>query len=55
MFIIMAGNPIDGFKYIGPFATSDEATTWGEDNEDRITENEAAAGAEWWVLPLESQ
>ena len=52
MFVVIAGSPIDGYRHFGPFTSDEEATTWGENNQDRITGEEAAAHAEWWVAPL---
>lgn len=48
-FIVVSGNPMDGFSYTGPFTDTDEdaahekAVTWAERNADD--------GA-WWVVPL---
>ena len=46
MHIVAVGNPIDGLRFYGPFATSDEAIEWAEKN---------FAHTEWWVAPLEAQ
>ncbi len=42
MFIVIAGNPVDGFSFYGPYSTHDEACEWGE----------RANGEEWWVAAL---
>ena len=41
-WIIIHGNPGDGFGFWGPFATVEEATKWAEDNLDR----------DWWIADL---
>lgn len=43
MHIIITGNPVDGFEYIGPFETGAEAVDWAHSNP--IKE-------EWWIAPL---
>jgi hypothetical protein len=32
MWIIVTGNPIDGFRFYGPFSSSGDACQWTEDN-----------------------
>ena len=44
-FLIILGNPVDGYNYVGPFASSDEANDWGE-------RNEAKYETEWWITCL---
>jgi hypothetical protein len=42
-YVVVAGNPEDGFSYIGPFADPREAAAWAEgvcDEDD------------WWVSDL---
>jgi hypothetical protein len=43
MFIVITGNPLDGFNHYGPFNTLDEALRWGEDY---------YAGGDWWITKL---
>lgn len=45
MHIIIIGNPVDGFQFIGPFKTLDDAIEW---------ESNVAIGADWWVAPIET-
>jgi len=47
MHILIYGNPVDGFGYIGPFATADEAIDAAETDE-RIE-------GDWWIAPLEAK
>lgn len=42
-YIIVAGNPINGFFYYGPFIDSDAALTWAR----------ASIEVEWWAVKLE--
>lgn len=44
LHIIIHGNPVDGFSYIGPFPNSEAAVDHAE--------NERLAG-DWWIAPLE--
>ncbi len=44
MNIIVTGNPLDGFRFIGPFATPNEAVEWATDH----------CTQEWWVTNVES-
>lgn len=41
-YILIAGNPVDGFTFTGPFATPDEAHNAGE----------AIHGGDWWIGKL---
>ena len=41
--MIVYGNPVDGFTYIGPFETMEESHEWAENNCD-----------EWWGAELAS-
>jgi len=43
-FIIICGNPVDGFGYIGPFKSHGQCTSWAETN---------LRGTEWWASELE--
>lgn len=43
-WIILRGNPVDGFEFIGPFVSTDEANDWAEHNDDP----ELA----WWIAKL---
>lgn len=42
-YIVVAGNPINGFSYFGPFADSDAALAWAR----------ASIEVEWWAVKLE--
>jgi len=42
--ILITGNPVDGFKYIGPFDTPDSAISY----EEHILDE----GGDWWITPL---
>lgn len=44
--ILVTGNPVDGFQFVGPFEDSDDAVRYAEDEEHRDTE--------WWLGDLES-
>lgn len=44
-YIIITGNPVDGFEYHGPFGSSDQAVTWAAANPE-------IDGKDWWVAPL---
>lgn len=39
MFIVISGNPVDGFVFIGPFQNEDQAAEYG----DRIDDGD------WWI------
>lgn len=42
-YIIIYGDPMDGFNYRGPFDTQADATEWAEDHEpDEV----------WWIAEL---
>lgn len=43
MWIIVVGNPVDGFEYHGPFNHEDNAIQWA----DNYIEDE-----EWWLSHL---
>jgi hypothetical protein len=43
-FIIIYGNPQDGFAYIGPFNSRDEATYHADGD----------TPADWWIVQLEA-
>lgn len=43
-WIIIEGNPVDGFTHVGPFATHDDAVAYQEDK-----------GGDWWVTELHWQ
>lgn len=45
--IIVIGNPVEGFKFIGPFVTAAEAVDYADTNQ-RIE-------ADWWIAPLQTQ
>ncbi len=44
MFIVIAGDPVNGFTYHGPFKDEDEAYSWFEMH--------TADYEDWWVAPL---
>jgi hypothetical protein len=44
-FILIIGNPIDGFHHYGPFETHEDALEAAESNE---------YGHEWWIAPLKT-
>ncbi|QWY83553.1 hypothetical protein [Rhizobium phage RHph_X2_28B] len=43
-YIIISGNPVDGFTFIGPFDSADEATQYTESNSKDLYD--------WWLAPL---
>lgn len=45
-FIVVLGNPLDGFGFIGPFPSRQSAETWMEMHDNDYPD------AEWWVAPL---
>ena len=46
MFILIKGNPIDGFKHYGPFEDSNSAISWGT--------HEFQEDPDWWFDKLEN-
>lgn len=46
MHIVIAGGPVDGFNYIGPFKTGADAVDWARN---------APLGTDWWIAPLEAK
>lgn len=40
-YIIIHGNPVDGFEFYGPFLSTEYATAFGE-----------RLGGEWWLKEL---
>ena len=42
--VIMYGNPVDGIKIVGPFASSEEAINYGD---------EALSDTEWWLTSIQ--
>lgn len=46
-FILITGNPVDGFTYIGPYATAEEASEEGDNGP-------LGGEGDWWVAPLQS-
>lgn len=46
MHVLLVGNPIDGFRVIGPFKTADHAIEAGE--------GPSSVGDDWWIAPLEA-
>jgi hypothetical protein len=45
MHIVVAGNPIDGFEFYGPFRTEPDAIEWAGENLD----------GDWWTASLSSE
>lgn len=43
-FIIVAGDPVDGFKYFGPYMSRDDALSEAQRHKDDS----------WWIVPLEN-
>jgi hypothetical protein len=45
MFVVMEGNPVDGFVVHGipPWDSHEDATTWADENCDEA----------WWIVPLQ--
>jgi hypothetical protein len=43
MYIMIYGNPCDGFRYVGPFEDHDLALAYGE----------AGASGDWWITELD--
>ena len=43
MVIIITGNPVDGFTFIGPFNDSEEADAYAV---------EKLRGEEWWIADM---
>lgn len=41
-WIVIHGNPVDGYSYFGPFLGRDAAVDWGEKNCD----------GDWWISEL---
>lgn len=44
-YIFVYGNPIDGFRFVGPFDDRDEAVEYGE--------SEPPGSADWWIAELD--
>lgn len=40
-YVVVSGNPIDGFSILGPFLDSDDANNWAQDLD-----------CDWWVTKL---
>jgi hypothetical protein len=49
MFIIIHGSPLDGYQFIGPFETEDEAETWGK----MISGDDSPLHGWWAVAPVD--
>ena len=43
-WILVCGNPIDGFQFVGPFSDSDSATEYAEKE----------GHGEWWVCEMDA-
>jgi hypothetical protein len=44
-FIVVGGDPVDGFHFDGPFASTEDANDWAENNVRNVS---------WWVAELEA-
>ncbi len=44
-FLLVVGDPVDGFDYVGPFDSSEQAQEWAQEFTD---------GDSWWVVELQS-
>ena len=44
MFIVITGDPVDGFSHIGPFKTMEDAIEWAQTHK----------STDWWAAPLRS-
>jgi hypothetical protein len=42
--IVVIGNPVGGFRFVGPFETNDEAIDFGND----------IGEGDWWIADLEA-
>lgn len=42
--IVVFGNPMIGFSYVGTFDTTDDANVWADEN--------VAREYDWWVIPI---
>jgi hypothetical protein len=42
--IVVAGNPVDGYRFVGPWQRPTDAARWAENR---------LAGATWWAANLE--
>ena len=49
-FILIIGDPVDGFTHIGPFTTREDAIEVGE----RLTGKTDLYVGDWWIIPLTS-
>jgi hypothetical protein len=43
-YLVIVGNPLDGYTHFGPFDSQNEATDWASENVDRYYE--------WWIGEL---
>lgn len=44
-WIVIYGNPNNGFSYCGPFSTPQDANDWADNN--------VATEYDWWITPLQ--
>lgn len=44
-FIVIYGNPVDGFTHVGPFANRDDAVAYAEDE---------PYNGNWWIAMLDA-
>ena len=44
-FIVIYGNPVDGFAHVGPFANRDDAVAYAEDE---------PYNGNWWIAMLDA-
>lgn len=43
-WIVIFGDPIDGFMFYGPFEGQQKASEWAE----------SQAASDWWIAPIEA-
>lgn len=46
MYVILRGNPVDGFGLVGPFHSRSEAVNYGNDDDMK------GGVADWWVAEV---
>lgn len=43
---VMCGNPVIGFRLIGPFDDNEDAIAWADEN--------VTTEYDWWLMPLDT-
>lgn len=43
MLLLVTGNPVDGFSFVGPFDDHAKASEWADRRMD----------SDWWIVPIE--